>query len=68
MKYFVFMSVWSKKKFHLNIQHYLKNKMLTLHNYRAATAAQSAYYNTWLLTRMCYSEYFRDKVNMLYHL
>lgn len=68
MKYFAFMLVWSKKKFYLNIQHYLKNKMLTLYHYCAATAAQSAYYNIWLLIRMCYCEYFRDKVNMLNHI
>lgn len=68
MKYFVFMLVWSKKKFYLNLQHFLKNKMLTLHYYCAATAAQSAFYNTWPLIRLCYCEYFRDKVNMLYYL
>lgn len=68
MKYFVFMSVWSKKKYYLNIQHFLKNKMLTLYYNSAATAAQSAFYNIWHLIRLCNSEYFRDKVNMLYYL
>jgi hypothetical protein len=68
MKYSVFMLVWSKKKYYLNIQHFLKNKMLTLYYYCAATAAQSAFYNIWLLIRLCYREYFRDKVNMLYYL
>ena len=68
MKYSVFMFVWSKKKYYLNIQHFLKNKMLTLYYYCAATAAQSAFYNIWLLIRLCYREYFRDKVNMLYYL
>jgi hypothetical protein len=68
MKSFVFMLEWSKKKFYLNLQHFLKNKMLTLYYYCAATAAQSAYYNIWPLIRVCYREYFRDKVNMLYYL
>lgn len=68
MKSFVFMLVWSKKKFYLNLQHFLKNKMLTLYYYCAATAAQSAYYNIWLHIRLCYCEYFRDKVNMPHYL
>lgn len=68
MKYFVFMLVWTKKKLYLNLQHFLKNKTLTLYYYCAATAAQSAYYNTWPLIRVRYCEYFRDKVNMLYYI
>ena len=68
MKYSVFMLVWSKKKFYLSLQQFWKNKTLSLHYYCAATAAQSAYYNTWLLIRLRYSEYFRDKVNMLYYI
>jgi F0F1-type ATP synthase alpha subunit len=42
--------------------------MPSLHYYSAATAAQSAFYNIWLHIRMCYCEFFRDKVNMLYYL
>ena len=68
MKYSAFMWYWSKKKLYLNLQSYLKNTMLTLHNYCAATASQSAYYNLLLRIRLFYSEYFRDKVNMLYYL
>jgi len=68
MKYFVFMWYWTKKKFYLNLQQFLKNMMLALYYHCAATASQSAYYNLLLLIRMLYCEYFRDKVNMLHYL
>lgn len=68
MKCSVFMWYWTKKKLYMNLQHYLKIIMLALYYYCAATASQSAYYNLLLLIRMFYSEYFRDKVNMLYYL
>lgn len=68
MKYFAFMWYWTKKKFYLNLQHFLKNTMLTLYYYRAATASQSAYFNSLHLIRLLYCEYFRDKVNMLNYL
>lgn len=68
MKYFAFMWYWTKKKFYLNLQHFLKNTMLTLYYYSAATASQSAYFNSLHLIRLLYCEYFRDKVNMLNYL
>jgi hypothetical protein len=68
MKCFAYMWYRTKKKFHLNLQHFLKNITLTLYYYSAATASQSAYFNLLPLIRLLYCEYFRDTVNMLYYI
>ena len=53
---------WTKEKFYINLQQFLKSIMLTIYDYSAATAAESAFCNILRPIRMQYSEYFRDKV------
>lgn len=64
----VFTSVWTKEKFYLNIQTYLKIKALTLHHYVAATLLKVLLYNYCSLYGCAIAEYIVIKANMLNYL
>ena len=64
----VFMLVWTKEKFYLNIQTYWKIKMLSLYNYVAATLLKVLLYNYSSLYGCAIAEYIVIKANMLNYL
>jgi len=64
----VFMLVWTKKEFYLNIQTYLKIKMLSLYHNVAATLLKVVLYNYCSLYGCAIAEYIVIKVNMLNYL
>ena len=68
MRYFVFMLVWTKKKFYLNLQQFWKHMMLKIYNYCAATASKVLITIYCSLYGCSIAEFFRDKVSMLYYL
>lgn len=63
-----YMLVWTKKKFYLNIQTYLKINRLSLYYYVAATQLKVLLYNYCTLYGCAIAEYIVIKVNMLNYL